>query len=122
MDVSLTAGPRPLRLVALPPRLRFAAGAAGMATVIAGAVLIAVEAAHGHSHMVDDGHRVPKSVLGPLAGHGGNTILYEPRFWLLLAVMGAGYAVLVVAGSLPARAAIACIVGLHALVLIAPPI
>jgi alpha-1,6-mannosyltransferase len=91
-----------------------------MATVIAGAALIAFDAAGGGSHMVDDGHRVPQGVLGPLAGHSTGT-LYEPRFWLLLLVMTVGYG-LVFAGSLPARAAIASIVALHALILIAPPI
>jgi hypothetical protein len=109
------------RPLALPPWLRTAAGAAGMAAVIGGAGVIAFDAASGPSQTVDDGHRLPHALLGPFAGHGG-THLFQTRFWILLLLMAAGYGVLVTAGSLPARAAVAGILGVHVLVLLAPPI
>jgi alpha-1,6-mannosyltransferase len=121
MGLPLTAGPRELRLPALPTAVRVAAGATGMATVIAGTGLIALDASAGGSRLVDDGHHVPGAVLGPLAGLGGS-FLYQPRFWFLLVAMTAGYVVLVSAGSLPAKGAVAGIVALHAIVLVGPPI
>jgi hypothetical protein len=116
MGYPLAAG----RLV-VPPWARTAAGAAGLAAVIGGAALIALDAATGTSGAVDDGRHVPRAILGPLAGNGG-THLYPARFWALLAIMTAGYAVLVFAGSLRAGAAITGIVALHVIALIGPPI
>jgi alpha-1,6-mannosyltransferase len=92
-----------------------------MAMVIGGAAIIALDAAAGGSHQVDDGHAVPASILGPLAGHGGSH-LYIARFWLLLAMMMAGYVLIVAAGTLRPMPAIAGIVALHLIVLVGPPL
>ena len=89
--------------------------------LIGGATLVALDAAAGGSHLVDDGHAVPASVLGPLAGHGGS-YLYIARFWLLLGLMMAGYLLIVAAGRLRPAPAIAGIVALHLIVLIGPPL
>jgi glycosyl transferase family 87 len=110
------------RPFALPPRLRVSAGATGLGLVLAGSALIALDAAGGHSRLVDDGRAVPNAVLGPLAHVGIGGTLYQPRFWALMLLMAAGYALLVCFGTLPAKGAIAGIVALHAVVLIAPPI
>lgn len=116
MGYPLTAG----RLV-VPPWSRAVAGGVGMATVVGGAFIVALDAAAGGSHQVDDGHAVPPSILGPLAGHGGS-YLYVARFWLLLALMMAGYALIVAAGTLRPATAIAGIVALQLIVLIGPPL
>jgi alpha-1,6-mannosyltransferase len=112
----VTAG----RLI-VPPWSRTAAAGLGMAMLVAGAALIELDAAAGGSHQVDDGHSIPPSVLGPLAGHGGS-YLFISRFWLLLAVMAAGYALVVVAAALRPAYAIAGIAVLHLIVILGPPL
>jgi alpha-1,6-mannosyltransferase len=99
---------------------RSGVAALGLAAVVGSTTLIAVDAASGRSRLVDDGHALPHGAYGPLAGLGST--LYVPRFLVLLVAMSAGYAALVWANALSARAAVAAIVALNTIVFLAPPI
>jgi alpha-1,6-mannosyltransferase len=103
-----------------PSRARVLISVAGLVAAVMAAALLAVGAAAGPSFLVDNGRPVRPAVFGLLAGLGSP--LQRPDLAALMLLMAVGYAALVWANGLSRRVVVGAVVGLHVIVLLAPPI